>query len=78
MKSSVTAALVSVFLGGLAAQAKQAPMSFNALSAMELDADVLKEWESLDVVEAMKLAGMDEGLDDVRILEIFGSEGLTV
>jgi len=38
----------------------------------DLDSELLDAWSKMDVVEVMQLVGMGEGLEDRRILHVFG------
>jgi len=77
MKAAVTAALLSIFTAH-AVILPQVPLSStnnNNGWSTELDSNTIDAWSKMDVVEVMKMVGMDDGLDERRIVQIFGQDG---
>jgi len=67
----VATALLSVLAVQAATLNSQDPLGFSDWYT-DLDSELLDAWSKMDVVELMQLVGMGEGLEDRRILHIFG------
>lgn len=59
---------------GASAAESLADFAISSLSQAQQEELVVKLWEELDVVDAMKMAGHGEGLDDMVIIQVFGED----